>query len=625
VLVHGRLDKAAFESLAADPATGTITGRVYYHTGDGEVRVYNGSSFKALLFDDFSNVSGTLPIASGGTGQTSANAALNALLPDQTGNTGKALVTDGTGTAWEEMVTGSELTTHEADTSTHGVGTVVGTSEAQTLTNKTIVAASNTITTASAGNLAATTLNAALAELQEDFDTHVADTTTHGTTGAIVGTSDAQTLTNKTISGAANTITNVSLTTAVTGTLPVANGGTGETTLADLLVALLPDQATHASEALITDGAGVLSWQPVATDGLAEEHIKIGDATNTASAVDTAALGDILATEAGGLTIKAGAVDDAHLSGGISYGKLNLTGAILNADLAGSIAYSKLALTGEIATGDLKADLLVPVGKGGTGVTSLAAGAIPYGAGTAAHTPLAIGTAGKSLVSDGSAPGWQWDQSASSKSANYTITDSDGHKLILATSGASNITITLPAAANNSRRTIQIKKVDSGAGGVVIDGNGSETIDGSTTLTLYKQYESVTLRSDGSNWHILAVQWATGTYTPTVTSTNNAGTPVAKVTRYTRLSATTVMISGMFDATPAANGTTSVAISLPIASNFSTPEHASGSASIEYGATTGLLNFCYTDSTNDRVYVQWSTSGGSVSHKVFFTFTYTIV
>lgn len=40
----------------------------------------------------------------------------------------------------------------------------------------------------------------------------------------------AQTLTNKTISGSSNTITNLSLTTAVTGTLPVANGGTGGTT-----------------------------------------------------------------------------------------------------------------------------------------------------------------------------------------------------------------------------------------------------------------------------------------------------------------------------------------------------------------------------------------------------------
>jgi hypothetical protein len=50
-------------------------------------------------------------------------------------------------------------------------------------------------------------------------------------TGDVVGTSDTQTLTGKTINGSNNTITNVSLTTGVTGTLPVANGGTGATSL----------------------------------------------------------------------------------------------------------------------------------------------------------------------------------------------------------------------------------------------------------------------------------------------------------------------------------------------------------------------------------------------------------
>ena len=45
--------------------------------------------------------------------------------------------------------------------------------------------------------------------------------------GTVVGTTDAQTLTNKTISGASNTITNVSLATGVTGNLPVARLGSG--------------------------------------------------------------------------------------------------------------------------------------------------------------------------------------------------------------------------------------------------------------------------------------------------------------------------------------------------------------------------------------------------------------
>ena len=41
-----------------------------------------------------------LPILNGGTGQTTANAALNALLPSQTGNAGEFLTTDGTDSSW---------------------------------------------------------------------------------------------------------------------------------------------------------------------------------------------------------------------------------------------------------------------------------------------------------------------------------------------------------------------------------------------------------------------------------------------------------------------------------------------------------------------------------------------
>lgn len=46
--------------------------------------------------------SGTpLPIANGGTGQTTSNAILNAILPSQTSNSGKVLMTDGSNSAWE--------------------------------------------------------------------------------------------------------------------------------------------------------------------------------------------------------------------------------------------------------------------------------------------------------------------------------------------------------------------------------------------------------------------------------------------------------------------------------------------------------------------------------------------
>jgi len=45
----------------------------------------------------------------------------------------------------------------------------------------------------------------------------------------VVTAASTTTLTNKTISGASNTLSNIPLSTAVTGTLPIANGGTGTT------------------------------------------------------------------------------------------------------------------------------------------------------------------------------------------------------------------------------------------------------------------------------------------------------------------------------------------------------------------------------------------------------------
>jgi hypothetical protein len=47
-----------------------------------------------------SNVTGTVAIANGGTGQTTATAAFDALAPSQTSNSGKYLTTNGTTTSW---------------------------------------------------------------------------------------------------------------------------------------------------------------------------------------------------------------------------------------------------------------------------------------------------------------------------------------------------------------------------------------------------------------------------------------------------------------------------------------------------------------------------------------------
>jgi len=65
-----------------------------------------------------------------------------------------------------------------------------------------------------------------------------------------------QTLTNKTINGSSNTITNVSLSTGVTGTLPVANGGTGITSLGTGIATFLETPSSANLAAALTDEAG---------------------------------------------------------------------------------------------------------------------------------------------------------------------------------------------------------------------------------------------------------------------------------------------------------------------------------------------------------------------------------
>ena|SRR5579863_4388158 len=73
------------------------------------------------------------------------------------------------------------------------------------------------------------------------------------------------------------------------------------------------------------------------------------------------------------------------------------------------------------------------------------------------------------------------------------------------TTGASTITRTLPDATVTAYkgRTMMYKKVDSGAGTVVINGTSGQTIDGLTTYTLVNQWQYVTMTNDGLNWIVI--------------------------------------------------------------------------------------------------------------------------
>lgn len=96
-------------------------------------------------------------------------------------------------------------------------------------------------------------------------------------------------------------------------------------------------------------------------------------------------------------------------------------------------------------------------------------------------------------------------------SADFTVWDDDTsgapRDLYAVTTAASTITATLPAVSSDDAtagRVVTILKIDSGAGSVTIDGDGSETINGATTASLTSQYDYLTLVSDGSEWIVIS-------------------------------------------------------------------------------------------------------------------------
>jgi hypothetical protein len=82
--------------------------------------------------------------------------------------------------------------------------------------------------------------------------------------------------------------------------------------------------------------------------------------------------------------------------------------------------------------------------------------------------------------------------------------DATDHVVLADTAAAAGpITLTLPLADEHQGRIYIIKKIDASSDTVDIDPSGSAGIDGSSSHTLVSQYDSVTIVSDGIDWHII--------------------------------------------------------------------------------------------------------------------------
>ncbi len=85
------------------------------------------------------------------------------------------------------------------------------------------------------------------------------------------------------------------------------------------------------------------------------------------------------------------------------------------------------------------------------------------------------------------------------KDDDYTAMD---REFVLCDCTSKVVTITLPPVADSTDVRIQVLKTDVSASGVVVDGDGSETINGATTYNLGSQYDFVSVWCDGVEWFI---------------------------------------------------------------------------------------------------------------------------
>ena len=97
---------------------------------------------------------------------------------------------------------------------------------------------------------------------------------------------------------------------------------------------------------------------------------------------------------------------------------------------------------------------------------------------------------------------WLIKHPTTSVVVDYTATSGDYTILCDATGAA--FAVTLPSAIPNKNKIYVIKKIDVSVNAITVTAFGDEEIEGSATQSLASQYDTKTIHSDGTNWHILS-------------------------------------------------------------------------------------------------------------------------
>ena len=163
-----------------------------------------------------------------------------------------------------------------------------------------------------------------------DLTAHKASLHNGTTASPVVTEAHSATLTNKTIDASNNTVTNVSMTTGVTGTLPVANGGTGSATalnnnrvIKSSSGTIVEAAAITASRALISDANGIPTHSTVT-----DTTLGYLDATSSVQTQLDAKIPKTLTTTTGDMIYASSANTPARLGIGASNQVLKVVGGV---------------------------------------------------------------------------------------------------------------------------------------------------------------------------------------------------------------------------------------------------------------------------------------------------------
>ncbi len=476
-----------------NPNSGAATFNIAYLQGGAAIPTYNSGSLGTTTVVTYNNASATNQLALHTTNVNNQSQSVNLAapatlttswnmaLPTSAGSSGQFFQTDGAGaTTWSavSLSTASNITgilptanggTGQNSTATFPTsGVVVTEAGTETLTNKSISSLNSkilqtgtgeNITFDFAGSINKNTKIVATSSADRELILPNASTD-------LIGSNTTDTLFNKSISGSDNTLTAIPLGSAVTGTLPIANGGTGQTAANAAFNALAPSQTSNSGKFLTTNGTDT-SWASVVGTTLTSAHLLVGSAGNVAT--DTAITGDVTIGNTGVTAIASGVIVDADVNASAAIAGSKLVAA--SASVAGAVNTTTQTFAGAKTFQDG-----ATVGSA-TGVLSITSGAT-----TGARLTLAQNSADRwhMFTNDAGPSG----TGSAANTLNFYEADAARYDFSITGAGATTI--------GNASNTAGIIVLTNSAGGEVIAMESRGTSDQAAYIGLSKHSNDVT-------------------------------------------------------------------------------------------------------------------------------------